>query len=111
MKTKSFNCLKNSTRGFLKTEFNEIETPIPDKSNLNAKEMKLLEMNPKIKLNEMKKIQASNQELNKNNQTEKIKVNDTNKRPLTTMLNKVKANQSNIFHSDVIINNKKIKNY
>ena len=60
-------------------------------------------MNPKINLDELKKVQATNKELNRlNTQSEKI-INKTNikTRPITSKLERIKGNQSNIFNSDV----------
>jgi hypothetical protein len=114
MKTKSFKCIKNSTRGFLKNEFDFIENTNSninnkDKCTLNAHERKILEMNPKIKLEEIKKVQADNKEFNRlNTESEKIINNNNNnlsspnkQRPMTSKLLMITQSQSNIFNSDV----------
>lgn len=87
----------------MKTAFNEAENPIKEKTDLNAKDKKILEMNPKIKLEELNKIRASNKEftkLNKFDCFEKVD-NNLNKRPTTSKIIRLKQSQSNIFHSDV----------
>lgn len=99
-KTKDFNCNKNSTRGYLKQEYESLDIPnVKDKSDLNAKERKIYEMNPNFKIEEIRKIENENNNLRN---SQKIKENDySNKKPMNSRMNKVKGNSSNIFHSDV----------
>lgn len=61
-------------------------------------------MNPKFAMEEIKKIRVNNKK-----DTESISVCQTEgNEPMSTRLNKVKGNSSNIFHSDVRIINKKL---
>ncbi len=99
-KTKDINSKKNSTRGYLKEEFEKLDTNILDKEklDLNPQEKKLMEMNPNFNIEAIKKLQN---EKNNNKNLSKIIEIEENKRPLTTRLNKIKENYSNIFNSEV----------
>jgi len=62
--------------------------------------MKLIEMNPNFKIEEIKKLQ-NDKKINNQNFNSKKKETEENIRPLNSKLNKVKENSSNIFHSEV----------